>query len=65
MLNTVPAGTSSSPTVGLGISRTTGHRLAGHRCLATNAARPAMDLRQRQAEFRREARKQLGEVLCR
>ena len=54
-LNTVPAGTSSSPTVGVGIPRTTRQRLAGHRCLASNAARPAIDLRQRQTEFRSKA----------
>ena len=42
ILNTVPAGTSSSPTVGAGIP-------------ASNAARPAMDLRQRQAQFRSKA----------
>jgi hypothetical protein len=55
ILDTVPAGTSSSPTVGVEIPRTTRHRLAGHPCLASNATRPAMDLRQRQAQFRRKA----------
>jgi len=40
ILDTVPDGTSSSPTVGVGIPRTTHHRLAGHGCLASNADGP-------------------------